>query len=91
MPDLPTVAEAGVPGFEVDNWYGIAAPPKTPRGIVLRLNAEAVRALRASEVRDRIIADGNEPVGNSIEEFVTVIRETIQRWRKAEKAARVRS
>jgi tripartite-type tricarboxylate transporter receptor subunit TctC len=91
MPDVLTVAEAGVPGFEVDNWYGIAAPPKTPRGIVSRLNAEAVRALRASEVRDRIIADGNEPVGNSIEEFVTVIRETIQRWRKAEKAARVRS
>ena len=90
-PDLPTVAEAGVPGFAVDNWYGIAAPPKTPRAIVSRLNAEAVRALHASEVRERILQDGNEPVGNSVDAFVTVIRETIVRWRMAEKAARVKS
>ena len=90
IPELPTMAEAGVPGFDVNNWYGVAAPPKTPRAIVARLNAEMVRALRASEVRERIIQDGNEPVGNSVEEFAVVIRETIARWRKAEKAARVR-
>lgn len=90
-PDLPTVAEAGVPGFAVDNWYGIAAPPKTPHAIVARLNAEAVRALHAPEVRERILQDGNEPVGNSVDAFVVVIRETILRWRTAEKAARVKS
>lgn len=89
VPDLPTVAEAGVPGFEVDNWYGVAAPPKTPREIVSRLNSEAVRALRAPEVRERILQDGNEPVGNSTETFVAVIKETVARWRKAEKAARL--
>lgn len=89
VPDLPTVAEAGVPGFEVDNWYGIAAPPKTPHEIASRLNSEAVRALRAAEVRERILQDGNEPVGNSMETFVAVIKETVARWRKAEKAARL--
>jgi hypothetical protein len=58
---------------------------------VSRLNSEAVRALHSGEVRERILQDGNEPVGNGVEAFVVVITDTIARWRKAEKAARVKS
>jgi tripartite-type tricarboxylate transporter receptor subunit TctC len=87
LPDLPTIAEAGVPGYALENWYGVAATPKTPRAIVLRLNAETVRALRSPEVRERIMLDGAEPVGNTVDEFTAVIKDTIRRWRQAVKAA----
>ena len=90
LPELPTVAEAGVPGYAVDNWYGVAASPRTSRAIVLRLNAETVRALRSPDVRERIMADGAEVVGNSADEFNVVIKETIERWRQAVKAAGLR-
>jgi tripartite-type tricarboxylate transporter receptor subunit TctC len=90
LPELPTIAEAGVPGYALDNWYGVAAPPRTPRPIVLRLNADAVRALRSPEVIERIRQDGAEPVGNTADEFIGVIKETIRRWHQAVKAAGLR-
>lgn len=90
IPELPTVAEAGVPGYALDNWYGVAAPPKTPRTIVSRLNGEMVRALRSPEVRDRIVQDGAEPVGNTADDFVVVIADTIRYWRRSVKAAGLR-
>lgn len=91
LPDLPTVAEAGVPGYAVDNWYGVAAPPKTPAAIVARLNAEIARVMKLPEVRARVTQDGAEPVGNTVDEFKVVIADTIARWRRAEKAAGIRS
>jgi tripartite-type tricarboxylate transporter receptor subunit TctC len=91
IPDLPTVAEAGVPGYVLENWYGVAAPPKSPRPVVSRLNAELVRALQSPDVLERIRYDGAEPVGNTVEEFTAVIADTIRRWRRAVKAAGLRS
>jgi tripartite-type tricarboxylate transporter receptor subunit TctC len=68
LPDIPAVAEA-LPGFELVGWYGIAGPAKMPPQIVSKLNAEIVRILHSPELRERIVADGAEPVGSSPEEF----------------------
>jgi tripartite-type tricarboxylate transporter receptor subunit TctC len=68
LPDIPAVAEA-LPGFELVGWYGIAGPAKMPPQIVSKLNAEIVKIIQSPELRERIVADGAEPVGNSPEEF----------------------
>jgi len=68
LPDIPAVAEA-LPGFELVGWYGIAGPAKLPAPILARLNAEIVKIINSPELRDRIVADGAEPVGSSPEEF----------------------
>jgi len=68
LPDIPAMAEA-LPGFELVGWYGIAGPAKLPAPILARLNAEIVKIVNSPELRDRIIADGAEPVGSSPEEF----------------------
>ena len=81
-PELPSVAEAGLPGYAVDNWYGIAVPAKTSRAIAMRLNAVALRALGPPEVRERLRRDGAEAVGNSPEVFTTIVRDDVARWRQ---------
>ena len=75
LPDLPTIAESGVPGFEASSWFGILAPAGTPREIVLRINAEANKALQAGEMKEKLLAQGAEAVGNSPEFFVEYIRQ----------------
>jgi tripartite-type tricarboxylate transporter receptor subunit TctC len=87
LPDVPTLAEAGVPGYDSTQWYGVLAPAGTPRPIVTRLHGEIVRALRAPDVRERLAADGAEPVGSSPEEFAAFIRAEIAKWAKVAKAA----
>jgi len=82
MPDLPTVVEAGVPGFEVNNWYGVIAPAGTPREIVDRLNQELVRALRLREVVEQFARDGVDTKGTTRDEFAAHIRNEIAKWRK---------
>jgi tripartite-type tricarboxylate transporter receptor subunit TctC len=81
-PELPTMAEAGVPGFAVAGWYGILAPAGTPAPIVARLNRDIVRVLRLPEVRERLAADGSEPVGSTSEDFGAHIKSEIAKWRK---------
>jgi len=78
--DVPTMAEAGVPGFDVVQWYGLLAPAATPREIVTRLHAGIVRALQDPLVKERLLADGAETVGNTPEEFAQVIRSEFARW-----------
>ena len=84
-PDVPTIAEAGVPGYEATQWFGILAPSGTPRPIIDRLHRETVRALRDSEVRSRLIADGADPVGSSPEEFAAYLRSETLKWAKVVK------
>ncbi len=84
-PDIPTIAEAGVPGYEATQWFGILAPAGTPRAIVDRLHREIVRALKDPEVRDRLVADGAETVGSSPEEFAAYIRSESVKWAKVVK------
>ena len=79
-PDLPTIAEAGVPGFEASQWYGIMAPAGTPEPIIARLNTEVRKALASKEIVDALDRDGAEPWATSPEEFRAHIAKEIPRW-----------
>jgi tripartite-type tricarboxylate transporter receptor subunit TctC len=90
MPDLPTVAEAGVPGFEVNNWYGVIAPAATPRDIVERLQQEIVRAVRLRDVTEQFARDGVDVRGTTREEFAAHIKAEIAKWRRVVADAGIR-
>jgi tripartite-type tricarboxylate transporter receptor subunit TctC len=81
-PNIPTVQESGLPGFEVAGWYGVMAPAATPASIVGKLNQAIVAALRTPEMAERLGADGSEPVGTTQAQFGEHIRSEIVRWRK---------
>jgi tripartite-type tricarboxylate transporter receptor subunit TctC len=80
LPHLPTIAEAGVPGYEAMGWNGVFAPAKTPRAIVNKLNADIVRVLNMPDVRERLAAMGSTPVGGSPEQFADYVKREIERW-----------
>ena len=90
-PTLPTMAEAGVPGYEVVGWNGIVAVAGTPPGIVARLQAEVGKALRLPEVRERLAALGGEPVGSTPEEFGAFLRAEMARWGRIIREQGIRS
>jgi len=85
--DIPTIAEAGVPGYEAVQWYGVLAPARTPGEIITRLHAGVVRALQNPEVRKRLNNDGAEAVGSSPAEFGAYIRAETEKWARVIKAA----
>jgi len=87
VPDLPTVAEAGVPGFEASTWYGVLAPAETPPPIVQRLSAELVRAVHAGEVKGGLVAQGLDVAGTTPEQFAAYIRTEMVKWAKVVKAS----
>jgi tripartite-type tricarboxylate transporter receptor subunit TctC len=91
FPDLPTTAEAGVAGYAVENWYGVATRAKAPPQIITRLNRELVRALKSPEVGGRISQEGANLVANSTTEFANVIREDVRKWHAVAKAAGITS
>jgi len=84
-PDLPTVAESGVPGYDILPWYGVLAPAATPRAIVIKLNREIRAILEAPEMKSRFMAQGIDLVTSTPEEFGTLIRTEIPKWRKVVK------
>lgn len=90
VPDLPTVAESGVPDFEVLSWYGLLAPAKTPKIIVDKMYAEVINSLQTPEIKERLANDGNDPVGSTPEEFTRFIRAEIAKWGKLLKTLGVR-
>lgn len=85
LPDLPTIAESGYPGFEAVGWIGIAAPAKTPPAIVAKLNAEMKRILAQPDVKERLSTLAFTPVGDSPAEFAAYIKSEIAKWGKAVK------
>jgi tripartite-type tricarboxylate transporter receptor subunit TctC len=89
VPELPTVAESGLPGYEASTWYGVLAPAGTPRVIVTRLNAEIVKVLALLEVRERLIPQGIDPLGNTPEQFAAYLGSEIVKWAKVIKATGV--
>ncbi len=89
-PELPTVAEAGIPGYAFDVWYGLAFTGGTPRAIVRKTHAEVVRLLQAPEVSGRFATAGVEPITNTPEAFAELIRQEIPKWRKVAIAAKLR-
>jgi tripartite-type tricarboxylate transporter receptor subunit TctC len=91
LPDVPTVAEAGLPGFEVTTWYGILAPAGTPRPIIARLNAELVKAMHSPEMKERLAGIGTEPVTNTPEEFAAYIHAEIAKWGDVIRKANLRA
>jgi tripartite-type tricarboxylate transporter receptor subunit TctC len=90
-PDLPTMQEAGVAGYEVAGWYGVLAPTKTPRPIIDKLNAEIVRILHSPDVQGRLAADGSEAVGNTPEQFAAHIKSELVKWSKVVRDANIRA
>lgn len=90
-PLLPTMQEAGIPGYEVAGWYGVVAPAKMPPAIVAKLNQEIVRILQSPDVKERMSADGSEPVGSTPEQFGAHIRNEVAKWRKLIQEAGIRA
>jgi tripartite-type tricarboxylate transporter receptor subunit TctC len=86
-PEIPTVAESGVPGYEVTTAYGVAAPAKTSRAIRDRLHADLVRALNSPDLRERLQRLGADPIGNTPEQYTEFIRNDIVKWTKVIRAA----
>jgi tripartite-type tricarboxylate transporter receptor subunit TctC len=85
LPDVPTIAESGLPGFDVSPWFGILAPAKTPQAVVTRLNTEIVSTLKEPKLRERLSREGVDVVGNTPREFSAFIRSERAKWAKAVK------
>ena len=91
LPDYPTIAESGVPGYESSSWQGIVVPAGTPPAIIARLHTELVKGLRAKDIGERLAAEGTDPGGNSPAEFGAYIKREIAKWARvvADSGARV--
>jgi len=87
LPDLPTISEAGLPGYEADNWYGVAVPARTPRAIIDRLNTEVVRALNMPDVKQLLFNQGLEVATGTPEAFGTYMKSEDIKWAKVIKDA----
>ena len=90
-PEFPTVAESGVPGYEHTSWVGLLAPAKTPRQIISRLSAESVKIVNSPQVKALMLREGLESVGNTPEEFATVIKTEVAKWMKLAKVAGIKA
>jgi len=90
LPDLLTMPELGYPQIEADNWYGMVAAARTPPAIVAKLNAAAVAALNAPEVKEKLSAQGAVLVGDTPEQFKAFVRDEIAKWAKVIQAAGIK-
>jgi tripartite-type tricarboxylate transporter receptor subunit TctC len=90
VPELPTVAESGLPEFETAAWQGVFVPARTPQAIITRLNREIARIVNSPEIRERMMAEGAEPVGNTPQEFARYIEREIAKWARVVKATGMR-
>jgi tripartite-type tricarboxylate transporter receptor subunit TctC len=90
MPELPTISEAGLKGFEVNNWYGLFAPAGTPREVITRLNAEIVKAMATEEVKTRLLDAGIVAVSSTPEAFAAYIGSETQKWAKVIREANIK-
>lgn len=82
LPDLPTISESGVPGFEAVNWFGLFAPAKTPPAIINRVNGALVKTVKSPELQAQFIALGADPVGSSVEEFTAFVIRDMEKYEK---------
>jgi tripartite-type tricarboxylate transporter receptor subunit TctC len=89
MPNVPPVAQAGVPGYDAMQWYGLLAPAGTPPDIIKRLHAEATKALGTAEMKEKLAGDGAEPVGSSSAEFAALIKSELEKWAKVARTAKI--
>jgi len=91
LPEIPTIAESGVPGYDHTPWNGFLAPAKTPRNIISRLNEETAKILHLPETRTLFTSEGAEPVGNKPEEFAAILKSETAKWTKVVKAAGIQA
>ena len=89
LPDLPTLAEAGVPGYQATIWTGMFAPARTPAAVIARVNAEAVRAVQAPDFRAKLIELGAEPAGGTPAQWGAFVRDEIEKWARIAKSAKI--
>jgi tripartite-type tricarboxylate transporter receptor subunit TctC len=90
-PEIPTIAESGVPGYNVTAWYGVSAPAKTPPAVIESLNRELVRALKSPDLAQRLVSQGVDPVGTSPAQYTQFMQNEVQKWAKVIKAANIKS
>lgn len=91
LPDVPTMAEAGVPGYQAEIWTGMFAPARTSRSIIERLNKEVVRILHAPDFRERVSSLGADVVGNTPQEWAKFVSSEIEKWAEIAKIAGFKS
>lgn len=91
IPDVPTIAESGVPGYELTNWFGLLVPSGTPRELVSRINGAVVKVLQQPDVREKLVAMGADVVGSSPDEFGTFMQAESAKWAKVIKEAHIRA
>ncbi len=87
LPNVPTIAEAGLPAFEASSWFGVLAPAGTPKDIVDKLSQAIVKSLQTAEIKDRLASQGADAVGNTPEQFSAHIKSEIDKWAKVVKAS----
>ncbi|MEO7726506.1 MAG: tripartite tricarboxylate transporter substrate binding protein [Burkholderiales bacterium] len=90
LPDLPTIEQGGIKGYDGSSWQGVVMPVNTPRDMVMKANAELVKMLKAPDMREKILLQGGIAVGNSPEEFAAFMKSETDKWAKVAKAAKVR-
>jgi tripartite-type tricarboxylate transporter receptor subunit TctC len=91
LPDVPTIADAGVPGYDADLWFGMWAPPRLPRDLTQRLYAETAKLLQAPDTKQRLADLGAEPVASTPDAFTSFLRDEITKWEKVVKASGARA
>ncbi len=89
LPEVPTVAESGVPGYEYSTWYGLLAPARTPRAITDKLNQTTMAVLNAPDYRERLLAQGLDPVPSSAAHFSAYLKSETEKWTKVVRAAKI--
>ncbi len=90
VPDLPTIAESALPGYEAVQWYGVVAPAKTPAEIIARLHSDMAYVLQLAEIKEKFSKDGADTVGNTPDEFARFIRAELDKWSKAARDAGIK-
>jgi tripartite-type tricarboxylate transporter receptor subunit TctC len=90
-PDVPTIAESGIPGYEAVQWYGVLAPTQAPKEIITRLHRDLSSILHTAEVKERFAADGGDPGGNTPEEFARYIKTETEKWARVVKEAGIKA
>ncbi len=91
LPDLPTISEAGVPGYDFSGWWGVVAPARTPNPVIKKLNSDLVSILGQLEVRERLVREGAEPAGTTPEVFSAYLQSETAKWSKVIKQANIRA
>ena len=90
LPEVPTLDESGLKGFQAVAWNGLTAPARTPKEVIAKLNADVLKVIRSPELVEKLKAEGSDPVGSSVEEYTRFLRDEIAKWSKVIKFANVR-